>query len=71
MDISALQIGSSLHVRDLTLPRGVTAKTDADLTVFAVTEPTVVEEEPAGTGEAATQPEVITEKKPEGRADAE
>lgn len=72
VDISGLEIGSSLHVRDLVLPRGVTAKTDADLTVLAVTEPTVVEEEPAGTGDAAaTQPEVITEKKPEGRADAE
>lgn len=71
VDISGLEIGSSLHVRDLVLPRGVTAKSEADLTVLAVTEPTVVEE-PATTGEAAaTQPEVITEKKPEGRADAE
>ena len=71
VDISGLNIGSSLHVRDLVLPRGVKAKTDPDLTVFAVTEPTVAEEEPAGTAEVAAQPEVIAEKKTEARASAE
>ena len=71
VDISGLNIGSSLHVRDLVLPRGVTAKSDPDLTVFAVTESTVTEEEPAGTGESATQPEVLAEKKVEARATPE
>lgn len=71
VDISGLAVGASLHVRDLVLPKGVTAQTDADLTVFAVTEPTVAEDEPAGAGEAATQPEVIAEKKTEARASAE
>ncbi len=72
VDIASLNIGDSLHVRDLALPRGVTAKTDAELTVFAVTAPTVAEEEPVGTAaEVATQPEVIAEKKTEARAAAE
>ena len=71
VDISRLEIGDSLHVRDLVLPRGVKAETDAELTVFAVTAPTVAEEEPAAVGEAATQPEVIAETKTEARAAAE
>lgn len=72
VDVSPLQIGESLHVRDLALPRGVTAQSDPDLTVVAVTAPTVVEEEPAvGAAEAApTQPEVIAEQKTEARAGA-
>lgn len=71
VDISKLEIGDSLHVRDLVLPRGVTAKTDSDLTVLAVTEPTVAEEPVAGAVDAPTQPEVIAEKKTEARATAE
>lgn len=71
VDISKLEIGDSVHVRDLSLPRGVAAKTDSELTVLAVTAPTVVEDEPAGAGEAATQPEVLAEKKVEARATPE
>ena len=63
VDVSALNIGESLHVRDIPLPKGVTANTDAELTVFLVSEPTVVEE-PAVTEEPAA-PEVLKEKKPE------
>lgn len=62
VDVTKLNVGDSLHVRDLVLPRGVTALNDADLTVVAVTEPTVVEE-PAAGDTPLTQPEVITEKK--------
>jgi len=67
VDVSALNMGESIHVRDLVLPNGVTSTLDGDLTVFAVAEPTVVEEpEPA----AAATPEVIKEKKPEAGAPA-
>ncbi|MEP7014917.1 MAG: 50S ribosomal protein L25 [Verrucomicrobiota bacterium] len=63
MDVSALNIGDSIHVRDIQLPSGVTAKAQPDLTVFSVVAP-VVEEEPVPvTAEAAAGPEVITEKK--------
>ncbi len=69
VDVSNLNIGDSIHVRDIQLPSGVTAKAQPDLTAFSVLAP-VVEEEPvpiAAEG-AAAGPEVITEKKPEGEA---
>lgn len=64
VDVSDLNIGDSIHVRDIKLPDGVTAKIQQELTVFSVLAP-VVEEEPVA-AEAATAPEVITEKKAEG-----
>lgn len=64
VDVSSLNIGESLHVRDLKLPPGVTAEADEDLTVFLVSEPTVAEE-PAEAAEEPAAPEVIKEKKPE------
>jgi len=70
VDVSHLNIGDSIHVRDIKLPEGVEAKTPAELTVLSVMAPTV-EEEPASTvPEAAASPEVIKEKKPEGEAPA-
>jgi large subunit ribosomal protein L25 len=68
VDVSALNIGESIHVKDLVLPAGVTALADGDITVFLVSEPTVAEE-PATTSAAAT-PEVIKEKKPEAEGAA-
>ncbi len=72
VDVSALNIGDSIHVRDIQLPSGVAAKVQLDLTVFSVLAP-VTEEEPvpvAAEG-AAAGPEVITEKKKdEGEAEA-
>ena len=69
VDVSQLNIGDSIHVRDIQLPSGVTAKVPVDLTVFSVLAP-VVEEEPAAVEAeaAAAGPEVITEKKEEGEA---
>jgi large subunit ribosomal protein L25 len=71
VDVSALNIGDSIHVRDIQLPSGVTAKVPLDLTAFSVLAP-VVEEEPvvAVAEAAAAGPEVITEKKEEGEAAA-
>ena len=72
VDVSQLNIGDSIHVRDIQLPSGVTAKAPADLTAFSVVAP-VVEEEPVaveGEAAAAAEPEVITEKKEEGEAAA-
>jgi large subunit ribosomal protein L25 len=68
VDVSALNIGDSIHVRDIPLPQGVTAKVSPDLTAFSVVAP-VIEEEPVPAAEVAAGPEVITEKKPgEGEA---
>ena len=69
VDVSQLNIGDAIHVRDIQLPSGVTAKVPADLTAFSVVAP-VVEEEPAAVEAeaAAAGPEVITEKKEEGEA---
>jgi large subunit ribosomal protein L25 len=61
IDVSALGIGDAIHVKDLQLPSGVTARADGDLTVVRVSAPTVAVE-PAP-GEAAAAPEVIKEKK--------
>jgi len=69
VDVSQLNIGDSIHVRDIPLPSGVTAKVPADLTAFSVLAP-VVEEAVTVEAEAAAAagPEVITEKKEEGEA---
>jgi large subunit ribosomal protein L25 len=69
VDVSQLNIGDSIHVRDIQLPSGVTAKVPADLTAFSVLAPVVEEEPVAVEAEAAAAgPEVITEKKEEGEA---
>jgi large subunit ribosomal protein L25 len=69
VDVSQLNIGDSIHVRDIQFPSGVTPKVQPDLTAFSVVAP-VVEEEPvvAEAEAAAAGPEVITEKKEEGEA---
>src|SRR6266536_3128087 len=71
VDVSQLNIGDSIHVRDIQLPSGVTAKVQPDLTAFSVVAP-IVEEEPAVAEAevAAAGPEVITEKKEEGEGAA-
>jgi len=70
VDVSALNIGDSIHVRDIQLPAGVAAKTQHDLTAFSVLAPAVEEEPVAEVAEVAAGPEVIKEKKEEGEAAA-
>ena len=67
VDVSALKVGDSIHVRDLPLPKGVEADVDAELTVFIVAEPAVATE--AASTEAAAAPEVIKEKKAEAASE--
>lgn len=62
VDVSALAIGDTIHIKDIKLPAGVTAL-DLDATVFIVAEPNVAAEAPA-TEAAPAAPEVIKEKKP-------
>ena len=66
-DVSALNIGDSIHLRDLMVPN-VEILTDLDSTIATVVPPTVMEEKPAEevAGEAAAttaEPEVITKGK--------
>jgi large subunit ribosomal protein L25 len=71
VDVSNLEIGDSIHVRDIKLPNGVAAKDQPELTVFSVLAPTVEEEPLAPEAEAAAAgPEVIKEKKEEGEGAA-
>ena len=70
MDVSNLNVGESLHVRDLQLPSGVEAVTNGDLTVASVVESRVGEEIEA-TEAIATEPVVITEKKAEEGKESE
>jgi large subunit ribosomal protein L25 len=70
VDVSALNIGDAIHVRELPLPSGVTTRIQPDLTAFSVLAPTVEEEPVAATAEAAAGPEVIKEKKEEPEAGA-
>lgn len=63
VDVSNLNVGDSIHVRDLKLPEGVTTKVPPDLTVFSVLAPTVEEVAAPTAPEAAASPEVIKEKK--------
>jgi large subunit ribosomal protein L25 len=66
LDVSAMNIGDAIHVRDIQLPAGVTARADGELTVLRIAPPTVVVEvAPAGVPAAAATPEVIKEKKTE------
>jgi large subunit ribosomal protein L25 len=70
VDVSHLNIGDSIHVRELPLPQGVTTRVPADLTAFSVLAPTVEEEPVVAAVEAPTAPEVITAKKEEPEAAA-
>jgi large subunit ribosomal protein L25 len=42
IDISHLEIGDSIHLRDITLPEGVEPEIDADRTICSITPPTWV-----------------------------
>ncbi len=68
VDVSHLNIGDAIHVREIPLPEGVTTRIPPELTAFSVLEPKVEEDSVASAPEAAAAPEVITAKKeePEG-----
>lgn len=63
VDVSGLNVGESIHIRDIALPSGVVAIQDPDLAVFHITPPRV--DTGSSTEEAVTAPEVIKQKKEE------
>ena len=72
-DVAPLQIGSSLHVRDLNIPAGVEVMDDMDASVCVVAAPRAAIEATAATegAETSAEPEVIGKVKEEGEAEAE
>jgi large subunit ribosomal protein L25 len=45
VDVSELEIGQSIHVRDLAIPEGIEVLNDPDVSIVSVVAPAVVEEE--------------------------
>ena len=70
VDVSALNVGDAIHVREIPLPTGVTTRVQPDLTAFSVLAPTVEEEPVVAEVDAAAGPEVIREKKEDPEAAA-
>ena len=75
VDVSALGVGDSIHVRDLTVP-GVTILTEGDSTVATVVPPTIIEEKApeeaaAAAADAPAEPEVIAKGKKEEEGEGE
>ena len=71
VNIAELQIGGVIHVKDLTLPEGITTKADPDAIVVHVTTPAAEPEPgaiPEGTGTA--EPEVIGKAKEEEESES-
>ena len=66
VDISALNIGDTIHLHDLKLPEGVEVAFTSDVTIAAVVAPAEEKEEVVPGEEGAAEPEVIGEKKEEG-----
>ena len=64
LDVSALNIGDSLHVSDITAPEGVEILNELDMMVVSLIPPRMEEEPEAEEAvEEGAEPEVITEKK--------
>jgi len=66
-DVSALQIGNALRVKDLKVPEGVELLLEGESMIINVVAPTILEEPAAGTvpEAASTEPEVIKKGKVE------
>ncbi len=65
VDVSALQIGDSLHVSDIKVERAVIL-TDAGRAIAAVVPPTILEEVKPTEEAVAAEPELIAKEKKEG-----
>jgi len=75
VDVSELDVGDSVHVRDLELPEGASVRTDVNLAVASVVAPVVVEEpvveEPEEGEEGEEGEEAIAEGEEGAEASAE
>lgn len=66
VDVSALEIGKSLHLGDIKAPEGVEILGDKHISVIAVSAPRAEEEVAAGTAPVAGEVEMTKEKKEDG-----
>ncbi|HYJ80343.1 MAG TPA: 50S ribosomal protein L25 [Longimicrobiaceae bacterium] len=64
VDISALRVGESVRVRDVSIP-DVTILTDGDLAIASLLHPTVPTEEPEEEAAAAPEPELVRDRRGE------
>lgn len=65
VDVSQLEIGDSVHIRDLVLPEGITSLDEENLTIAVVAPPTVMPEEAV---EEEVEEEVLEGEVAEGEA---
>jgi large subunit ribosomal protein L25 len=65
LDVSALEIGESIHASELRVPEGAEILVDADRTVCSVAPPTVIEEVEEA-AEVVTEPTRVGEEEAEG-----
>jgi large subunit ribosomal protein L25 len=61
LDVSHLNVGDAIHLRDVAFPAGVSYRGDGELTVLRIAGATTADETAAAEG--PSQPEVIREKK--------
>lgn len=71
VDISGLEIGQSLHVRDLNLGEGIKIFADPDEVIVNILAPTVEEVAPAEAAPEPSEPEVIKKGKKEEEEEKE
>jgi large subunit ribosomal protein L25 len=72
IDVSEIEIGQSLHVRDIVVPENVEVLNDPDVTVMSVVAPVAIEEEaPAEEEEEGEEGAVDAEATAEGAAPEE
>ena len=71
VSVEKLEIGQSIHVRDITPPAGVTLVDEKGMTIFLVVAPIAEEVAATATEAGAAEPEVIGAKKAEGEEGAE
>ena len=67
VDVAQLEIGSSIHIRDLSIPEDVEVLADPDQAVVSIVPPTIIKEEEVAVEE---EPEVVGEGEKQG-AEAE
>ena len=70
VDVSAMEIGDSLHVRDIDF-KNAEVLSDPDAVIASVVPPTVMEEIKVDPAAAKAEPEVIGKKPAEGEAEGE
>ncbi|MGA2958464.1 MAG: 50S ribosomal protein L25/general stress protein Ctc [Thermodesulfobacteriota bacterium] len=71
VDVSALEIGDSIHVKDLKPPEGIQVLSDVNQTLITVVPPIAEEEKPAAEAEPVEGSEVEVAKKGKAKTEEE